>query len=140
MASITIYDAQGWEIRRLVIRMATENPRWGYTRIQGALKNLGHRVAPRTIAKTLKDPGIKPAPDRPSSWRVFLKAHWEEMAATDFFTTEVWTPTGPRTYYVLFFIELKTRRVHLRASPRTQRTCSSSTTTSNAITRASATH
>jgi transposase InsO family protein len=44
---------------------------------------------------------------------VFLKAHWEEIAATDFFTTEVWTPTGLRTYYVLFFIEFKTRRVHL---------------------------
>ena len=101
------------EIRELIIRFAAENPSWGYCRIQGALKNLGHRVAPSTIAKTLKEHGVKPAPDRPSSWRVFLKSHWEEIAATDFFTTEVWTPTGLRTYYVLFFIELKTRRVHL---------------------------
>ena len=100
------------EIRELIVRFAAENPSWGYCRIQGALKNLGHRVAASTIAKTLKEHGIKPAPDRPSSWRVFLKAHWEEIAATDFFTSEVWTPTGLRTYYVLFFIELKTRRVH----------------------------
>ena len=101
------------EIRELIVRFATENPSWGYCRIQGALKNVGHTVAPSTIAKTLKEHGIKPAPHRPSSWRVFLKAHWEEIAATDFFTTEVWTPTGLKTYYVLFFIELKSRRVHV---------------------------
>ena len=102
-------------IRALIVRFATENSNWGYKRIQGALRNLGHGVAPSTIAKTLKEHGIKPAPDRPTSWRVFLKAHFEEVAATDFFTTEVWTPTGLRTYYVLFFIDLKTRRVHLAA-------------------------
>jgi putative transposase len=97
----------------LIVRFAAENPTWGYCRIQGALKNLGHRVAASMIAKTLKEHGVKPAPDRPSSWRVFLKADWEEIAATDFFTSEVWTRIGLRTYYVLFFIELKTRRVHL---------------------------
>src|SRR5262245_3379353 len=101
------------EIRELIVRFAAENPTWGYCRIQGALRNLGHRVAPSTIAKTLKEHGVKPAPDRPSSWRVFLKAHWEEIAATDFLTTEVWTLGGLKTYYVLFFIELKTRRVHV---------------------------
>jgi transposase InsO family protein len=100
-------------IRELIVRFAKENSGWGYCRIQGALKNVGHRVAPSTIAKVLKEHGIKPAPDRPSSWRTFLKAHWGEIAATDFFTTEVWTVTGLRTLYVLFFIELKTRRVHV---------------------------
>ncbi len=57
-------------IRELIVRFATENSNWGYCRIEGALKNLGHKVAPSTIAKTLKEHGIKPAPDRPSSWRV----------------------------------------------------------------------
>ncbi len=100
-------------IRELIVRFATENSSWGYTRIEGALKNVGHHVSPTTIRKTLKEHGIKPAPDRPSSWRTFLRSHWGEIAATDLFTTEVWTPRGLRTYYVLFFIELKTRRVHL---------------------------
>ncbi len=93
--------------------MARENSRWGYCRIQGELKDVGHRVARTTIANVLKSNGIKPAPDRPSSWKTFLKAHWGEVAATDFFTTEVWTPLGLKTYYVLFVIDLKTRRVEI---------------------------
>ena len=97
---------------RLDVRMARENSGWGYCRIQGELKQLGHRVAPSTIAKVLKDHGIKPAPDRPSSWRTFLQAHWGEAAGMDFFTTEVWTPRGLTTYYVLFVIDLKSRKVH----------------------------
>jgi putative transposase len=101
------------EIRELVVRFAEENSTWGYCRIQGALRNLGHRVAPSTIAKTLREHGIKPAPDRLTSWRVFLKAHWGDIAATDFFTTEVWTLGGLKTYYVLFFLELKSRRVRV---------------------------
>jgi len=68
------------EIRRLVVRMALDNSNWGYRRIQGALKNIGHCVAKSTIAKILKEHGIKPAPDRPTSWRTFLKAHWEQFA------------------------------------------------------------
>ena len=77
------------EIRQLVRRMAEENPRWGYTRIQGALKNLGHRVGRSTIARILRADGIPPAPERPTSWQTFLRAHWGEIAAADFFTTEV---------------------------------------------------
>ena len=57
--------------------------------IEGALKNLCHRVAPSAIAKILKENGIKPAPDWPTPWRVFLRAHWGQFAATDFFKTEV---------------------------------------------------
>src|SRR5215831_20720158 len=75
-------------ISSLIVRMATENPGWGYTRIQGALKNLGHRVARSTVAKVLKANGIPPAPDRPSSWRTFLRAQWGAIAGADFFTTE----------------------------------------------------
>jgi len=100
-------------IAALIVRMARENSAWGYCRIQGELTALGHRVASTTIANVLKANGIKPAPNRPSSWRAFLKAHWGQVAATDFFTTEVWTVGGLRTYFVLFFIDLKSRRVHV---------------------------
>src|SRR5262245_13875810 len=104
------------EISTLIVRMATENPAWGYTRIQGALKNLGHDVARSTIAKALKDNGIPPVPHRPSSWRTFLRAHWGAIAAADFFTTEVWTPRGLVTYYTLFVLDLRSRRVHVAGS------------------------
>ncbi len=101
------------DIARLAVQMAEQNPSWGYCRIQGALKNLGHRVARSTIAKVLKDNGIEPAPNRPTSWRTFLTAHWGSIVGADFFTTEVWTPRGLTTYYVLFLIDLESRRVHL---------------------------
>jgi len=100
------------EIRRLIVLMAKENAGWGYRRIQGALKNLGHRVARSTVAKVLQENGLKPAPERRSSWKTFLKAHWGQVAGMDFFTTEVWTPRGLVTYYVLFVLDLKSRRVH----------------------------
>jgi transposase InsO family protein len=104
------------EIRRLVLRMATENPSWGYTRIQGALKNVGHRVAQSTIASILKAEGIPPSRERPSSWRTCLRAHWSALVAADFFTTEVWTARGLVTYYTPFVLELQSRRVHVAAS------------------------
>jgi putative transposase len=104
------------EISSLILRMATENPGWGYTRIQGALKNLGHGVARSTVAKVLKANGIPPAPDRPTSWRTFLRAHWGAMAGADFFTSEVWTPRGLITYYTLCVIDLRSRRVHVAGS------------------------
>jgi hypothetical protein len=68
--------------------MATDNPSCGYTRIQGALKNVGHRVARSTIAGILKEEGIPPGGDRPMTWRTFLAAHWPVLVAADFFTTE----------------------------------------------------
>ena len=101
------------EIRQLIVRMATENPSWGYCRIQGGLKHLGHRVAVSTIAKTLKEHGIRPAPERPSSWRTFLESHAGVIAAADFFTTEVWTARGLVTYYTLFVIDITTRTVEM---------------------------
>jgi transposase InsO family protein len=103
-------------IARLIVRMATENPTWGYSRIQGALKNLDHRVARSTIARVLKDQGVPPVPDRPTSWRTFLRASWGKIAAADFFTTEVWTARGLVTYYTLFVLDLCTRRVHVAGS------------------------
>ena len=103
------------EITDLVLRMARENTSWGYDRIQGAIANLGHIIAPNTVKNILKRHGIEPAPEREkhTSWRTFLKAHWDVMAATDFFTVEVWTLRGLVTYYVLFIMHLSTRSVHI---------------------------
>jgi putative transposase len=106
------------EIRRLVVRMAAENPGWGYTRIQGALKNVGYSVARSTIASILKAEGIPPSRERPTAWRTFLRAHWPALVAADFFTTEVWTARGLVTWYSLFVIELHSRRVHVVGSTR----------------------
>jgi hypothetical protein len=82
------------EIRELTVRMAGENPSWGYARIQGALRHLNHRVARSTIAKVLKEHGIKPSPDRPMSWATFVRSHAHLIAAADFFVTEGWTVRG----------------------------------------------
>ena len=103
------------EIRQLVVRMATENRDWGDTRIQGAFANVGHDVGRGTIATILRQHGIEPAPERHkrTTWQEFLKAHWDVLAATDFFTLEVWTATGLKRYAVLFVIELATRRVQI---------------------------
>jgi transposase InsO family protein len=100
-------------IRQHIVRMAKENTRWGYCRIQGELKKLGHTVARSTIAKTLKDQGVPPSPGRPTSWRTFLKAHAGAIAAMDFFTAEVWTPRGLITHYVLFVIHHASRLVEI---------------------------
>jgi len=77
------------EIRRLVVRMAEENPTWGYKRIQGALKNVGHRVGRSTIRRIPTAAGLPPVPQRPTSWQTFLNAHWGGIAGADVFTTEV---------------------------------------------------
>jgi putative transposase len=98
-------------LRALVIRMATENPTWGYTRIQGALKNLGHRVGRSTIARVLRAEGIPPGRQRPTTWRTFVQAHWPVLVAADFFTIEVWTVRGLVTYYTAFVLDLESRRV-----------------------------
>jgi transposase InsO family protein len=104
------------EIQRFVVRMAEENPTWGYTRIQGALKNVGHRVGRSTIARILKARGLPPVPERPTSWQTFLRAHWGAIAGADFFTTEVWTWRGLVTFYTIFVIDLASRRVQVVGS------------------------
>ena len=103
------------EIAALVTRMAKENQQWGYRRIQGALSNLGHLLAFKTIANILKEHGIEPAPERSrkTTWKEFLTRHWEQIVASDFFTIEAWTPTGLKRFMVLFFMELSTRRVEI---------------------------
>jgi transposase InsO family protein len=104
------------EIRELVVRMALENPTWGYTRIQGALQNVGHRVGRSTIRRIVKGAGLPPVPQRPTSWQTFLRAHWGAIAGADFFTTEVWTWRGLVTYYTVFVIDLASRRVQILGS------------------------
>jgi putative transposase len=103
------------EIRALIVRMATENRAWGYTRIQGALANLNHEVSRGTIATVLREHGLEPAPDRlkKTTWTDFLKAQWEVLAAADFFTMDVWTSGGLTRFAVLFLIDLSTRRIHI---------------------------
>jgi putative transposase len=102
-------------IVQLIVRMALDNRSWGYTRIQGALANLGHQVGRGTIASILREHGVDPAPERGkrTPWSTFLKAHWESIAATDFFTVEVVTLRGLVTHYVLFFIDLASRTVRM---------------------------
>ena len=100
-------------IRQLIIRMATDNSGWGYLRIRGELKKVGHRVAKTTIATTLKNNGIPPSPDRPTSWNAFLKSHADVIAAADFFTVDVWTKRGLVTHYVFFVIHHATRMVEI---------------------------
>jgi hypothetical protein len=104
------------EIQRLVVRMAEENPTWGYTRIQGALKNVGHRVGRSTIRRILKAAGLPPVPQRPTSWQTFLRAQRGAISGADFFTTEVWTWQGLVTYYTVFVIDLASRRVQILGS------------------------
>ena len=95
--------------------MAGENPQWGYSRIQGALANLGHEVARNTVKRILQDHGIDPAPERSrhTPWKTFLRAQWAGLAAADFFTVEVLTLGGLKRYLVFFVIELQTRRVQI---------------------------
>ena len=103
------------EIEQLIIRMAGDNPRWGYTGIRGALRNSGHEIGRNTIKRILLDNGFDPAPHRKKgmSWETFLKAHWGAIAATDFFSVEMLTRKGLARYFVLFLIDLHTRRVEI---------------------------
>jgi putative transposase len=101
----------GRRVRDLVLRLARENPRWGYPRIAGELLKLGVRISPSTVRRLLLGAGLKPAPRRAGpSWRDFIRQQAASMLACDFFTVETITL---RHFYVLFFIELGSRRVHL---------------------------
>ena len=99
------------DVEALIVRIARENPRMGYDKIQGELLKLGFKVHPSTVKNVLRRHGLLPAPQRGrSSWRTFLKHYRQQMLACDFFTVET---LRLETLYVLFFIELGSRRVHL---------------------------
>jgi putative transposase len=99
------------EVRELVLRLARENPRWGYQRIAGELVALGVQISPTSVRRILASAGLGPAGRRGGlSWRQFIRSEAKSMIACDFFTVDTITL---RRIYVLFFIELSTRRVHL---------------------------
>jgi putative transposase len=99
------------ELRRLILRMAAENPTWGYRRIHGELRGLGYTVAPSTVWLLLKRANIEPAPCRAGlTWRQFLSAQAEGIIACDFFHVDT---VLLKRLYVLFVIELATRHVHV---------------------------
>ena len=100
----------GLELRLLVLRLARENPSWGYRRIQGKLVGLGISIAPSTVWAILRRHRIEPAPRHQVSWAQFLRHQASGIIARDFLTVDtVWL----KRLYVLFFIELRSRRVHL---------------------------
>ena len=102
------------EICQLICRMAKENPRWGYVRIQGELRKLGIRVGATTIKRLLGREGLGPAPRRGPSWGEFLRTQADGILACDFFIVE----TAFLTLYVLFFIEVGSRRLHITTATR----------------------
>jgi transposase InsO family protein len=96
------------------LKLVKENKTWGYRRIAEAIKNLGYKVSASTVANIMRRNGFNLSVDRTKggmSWADFIKIHKDVILATDFFTAEVWTPSGLATYYVLFFIQFKTRKV-----------------------------
>ena len=101
------------EVEALLLRLVAENPSWGYGKLEGELGKLGHDIGRSTIRDVLKRRHISPAPERNrqgTSWRTFLAHYKDEIVACDFFTVETaWL----KTLYVLFLIELGSRRVHL---------------------------
>jgi putative transposase len=103
----------GEETKRLALRMARENPTWGYSRIQGALSKLKHRIGRTSLVRLLREAGLDPSPERSKQigWSTFLKRHWDVLAAADFFTVEVWTARGLVRYSVFFVIDLATREL-----------------------------
>jgi putative transposase len=98
-------------VQQLIIRLASENPRWGYQRIRGELLRLGCQISASSIRRVLRAHGMDPAPrGAPTTWRSFLRRQATGILACDFFTVDtVWL----RRLYVLFVIELGSRRVHL---------------------------
>jgi hypothetical protein len=103
------------EVCRLVVRMAKDNPRWGYLRIQGELRKLGLRLGVSSIKRLLAREGLGPAPRRGTSWSEFLRTQADGVLACDFFTVET---AFLKTLYVPFFIEVGSRRLHITTATR----------------------
>ena len=106
----------GHKIEQLVLTFVKENRFWGYGRITGAIRNLGYKISASTVANIIRRNGFNPSGNRTKggmTWSEFIKIHKDVIWATDFFTAEIWTPFGLVTYYILFFIQIKTLKVIL---------------------------
>ena len=103
------------EIESLVLKFAKENPDWGYDRIAGSLKNLGYTISDETVANILRRNQIPRTPrNKPElSWSDFIEIHQNIVSGCDFFTVEVFTQYGLVTFYILFFIQIGSRKVHI---------------------------
>ena len=104
------------DVRKLVIKMALENPGWGYTKIRDALRTgLGIEIGRTTVANIPAEAGIEPAPEREKkrTWKRFIKAHWDSLYSCDFFSVEVLGLFGTVRYLVFFVIAVKTRAVEI---------------------------
>lgn len=102
-------------VRKLVLRMAAENPDWGYGHIHGELKGLGFKVSWQTVRRIMQEHGLLDDPDRPKkvSWNTFIKSHWESISACDFFTVETLGLKGLTRYLVFFVIDIASRKVEI---------------------------
>ncbi|MEM1221825.1 MAG: integrase core domain-containing protein [Verrucomicrobiota bacterium] len=102
-------------IKEFCMKFAEENPTWGYSRIQGALENIGYKICEATVANILKAACILPAPEhmKKSSWKQFVRSHMATMCVADFLTTEVWTMHGLVRYQTLFVMNLAKRQVQI---------------------------
>ena len=102
-------------LKQLIIDMAKDNKHLGCRKLHGFLKYLGLKVSASTISRVLREHGIDPTTKRPekTSWNEFIRAHWDSLAAIDFFTTEIYTIRGLVRYMILFCIDYKTRKVEI---------------------------
>ena len=101
------------ELRVLIIRLGAENRRWGFRRVHGELRRLGHKISPATVRRVLRQAGHGPAPRRQPArgeWTAFLKAQASGLLATDLFHVDT---VGLQRLYALFVMEVRTRTVHI---------------------------